>query len=134
MSAAGSTISIVSAALPGEQRISVTPAPVFTADSPRHRAYLVSGPITYLCDEAAGTISRYSGYGIAPAQSARDTPSQLLAAGATVRLLAQDITHCDFTVSAGSQHSAQLVTARFTALRGGDTLELATQAALENLP
>lgn len=134
MTPAGSTISIAAGALPGEQRVTVTPAPVFTADSPRRRAYLVSGPITYLCDEAAGTIRRYSGYTVASAQSARDTAAELLAAGASARLLAQDITHCDFIVGAGSQTAAQLVTARVTAARGGDTLELAEQAALENLP
>jgi MSHA biogenesis protein MshO len=134
ISAPGSTITVVAGALPGEQRVTVTPAPVFTADSPRHRAYLVSGPVTYLCDEATGTLRRYGGYAIAAAQTARDTPAKLLAAGANARLLAQDISHCDFTVGPGSQTSAQLVTARLTANRAGDTLELAEQAALENLP
>lgn len=134
MSAAGSTISIVAGALPGEQRVTVTPAPVFSADSPRRRAYLVSGPVTYLCDESAGTVSRYAGYSVAPAQSARDTAAELLAAGATARLLARDIARCDFTVGAASQWAAQLVTVRFTAARAGDTLDLVEQAALENLP
>jgi len=134
ISAVGSTITVLAGALPGEQRVTVTPAPVFTADSPRRRAYLVSGPVTFLCDEVAGTIRRYSGYSIAAAQSARDTPAELLSAGAGARLLAQDISHCDFTAGPGSQTAAQLVTARLTANRGGDTLELAEQASLENLP
>jgi MSHA biogenesis protein MshO len=107
---------------------------LFTADSPRHRAYLVSGPITYLCDEAAGTISRYSGYGLSSAQSARDTAAKLLAAGAAVRLLAQDISSCNFTVGPGSQSAAQVVTARISSTRSGDTVELDSQAALEYLP
>jgi MSHA biogenesis protein MshO len=134
MSAAGSTIGIVAAALPGEQRVTVTPAPVFTADSPRRRAYLVSGPVTFLCNEAAGTVSRYSGYSIASAQSARDTHAELVAAGASVRLLAQDVSACQFIAGAGSQTASQLVTARFTAARAGDTFESADQVALENLP
>ncbi len=134
MCGVGSTITILAGALPGEQRVTVTPAPVFTADSPRHRAYLVSGPVTYLCDESAGTVTRYAGYSIAAAQSARDTPAKLLNAGASARLLARDITHCDFTVGAGSQTAAQLVTARFTATRSGETMDLSEQAALENLP
>ena len=134
MSPAGSTINVIAGSLPGEQRVTVTPAPVFTADSARHRAYLVAGPVTYLCDESAGTIARFSGYSIASLQSARDTPAELASAGGSSRLLAQDITHCDFVVSPGSLTSAQLVSARFTATRGADSLELVEQAALENLP
>jgi len=134
ISGAGSTITILAGTLPGEQRVTVTPAPVFTADSPRHRAYLVSGPVTYLCDESAGTVTRYAGYSMASAHSARDTPAKLLTAGANARVLAGDITHCDFIVGAGSQTAAQLVTARFTATRSGDTMDLSEQAALENLP
>lgn len=134
MTPAGSTIGIIAGPLAGEQRVTVTPAPVFSADSPRHRAYLVSGPVTFLCDESAGTVTRYAGYAIASTQSARDTAAELLAAGASARLLAQDITGCDFAVGAASQTSAQLVTARFSATRAGDTLTLVGQAALENLP
>jgi MSHA biogenesis protein MshO len=134
ISAAGSTISIVAGVLPGEQRVTVTPAPLFSADSPRRRAYLVAGPVTFLCDEAAGTVSRYTGYSIATAQSARDTHTELLAAGASVRLLSRDITGCQFSAGAGSQTASQLVTVRFTATRAGDTFELADQIALENLP
>lgn len=134
ITAAGSAISIGAGARAGEQTVSVAPAPVFTADSPRRRAYLVSGPVTYLCDENAGTLHRYSGYAIASSQGARDTHAELLAAGATARLLARDITHCDFTAGAGSQDRAQLVTARVSATRDAQSIELVDQAALEHLP
>ncbi len=40
----------------GEQQLVVTPAPVFASDSPRKTIYLVSGPVTYLCDETQGTV------------------------------------------------------------------------------
>ena len=134
LSAVGSSINIVAAALPGEQRVTVTPAPAFTADSPRRRAYLVSGPVTFLCNEAAGTVSRYTGYSLASAHSARDTHAELVAAGASVRLLAQDITGCSFTAGAASQWASQVVSVRFTASRAGDLFEVADQIALENLP
>lgn len=134
LSAPGSNISIVAGALAGEQRVTVSPAPVFTADSPRRRAYLVSGPVTYLCDESAGTVSRYSGYSISATQSARDTPAKLLSAGASVRLLAMGVTGCDFTTGPGNANVPQLVTARFTATQAGDSLDMSGTAALENLP
>ncbi len=134
MSAAGSTVSIAAGALPGEQQVTVVPAPVFTSDSPRHRAYLVSGPVTWLCDETGGTLRRYAGYAIASNQAARDTAAELVAAGASARLLAQGISACNFLVGPGSASAGQLVTARISATRNGQTVQLAQQASIGNLP
>lgn len=134
MSAAGSQISIVTGLLPGEQQVTVIPAPVFTSDSPRRRAYLVSGPVTWLCDEAGGTLRRYAGYAIAANQAARDTAAELVAAGATSRLVAQGISACDFIAGPGSASAGQLVSARISATRNGQTLQLAQQASIGNLP
>jgi MSHA biogenesis protein MshO len=131
---AGSNISIVAGAIAGEQRVTVTPAPVFTANSPRRRAYLVAGPVTYLCDEAAGTLRRYAGYSIAASQSSRDTPGELLGAGAGATQLAGHISHCDFAVSPGSSSATQVATIRMASTRNGETLSLTQQARLENLP
>jgi len=56
------TITITDLAL-GEQKIDVSaPAPVFGLDSPRRTIYLVSGPVTYLCNETQGTLRRYDRY------------------------------------------------------------------------
>jgi len=35
----------------------------FPLESPSHRFFLVSTPVSYVCDPAAGTLRRYSGYG-----------------------------------------------------------------------
>lgn len=134
MTAAGTTIAIAAGILPGEQLVTMTPAPIFLADSPRQRAYLVSGPISILCDESAGTLRRYTNYSIAGNQSARDTAAELAAAGATMRELARNIASCDFVTSAGSSTATQVVTARIGTLRNGETLVLTEQARLELLP
>ena len=112
------------------------------AGSATQRIYLVSEPVTYLCDETAGTLSRYSNYSIAANQSARDTAAKLLAAGnpaTTVSLLAQGITRCDFIAGPGSTSAAQVVTVSITATSNNpslnnDSIQLVEQAALENLP
>jgi MSHA biogenesis protein MshO len=134
MSATGSVLSIVAGLLPGEQQVTIIPAPVFTGDSPRHRAYLVSGPVTWLCDESGGTLRRYAGYAIATNQAARDTAAELNAAGASSRLLATDISACDFLVGPGSASAGQLVSAHISATRNGQTVQLARQASIGNLP
>ena len=38
---------------------------LFPFDSPAHRFFVVEGPVSYACNAAAGTLSRYSGYAIA---------------------------------------------------------------------
>jgi MSHA biogenesis protein MshO len=142
MTGAASTISVDAVGRPaGEQNVSISPAPMF-ASSSTQRIYLVSGPVTYLCDETAGTLSRYSNYSIAANQAARDTAGELLAAGnpaTAVRQLAQGITSCDFIAGPGSTTAAQLVTVRITATSNNpninnDSIQLVEQAALENLP
>ena len=55
----------------------------------------MSGPVSYLCDTAAGTLTRYSGYAIASAQPA--SAAALTAAGATAALVAADVARCQFT-------------------------------------
>ena len=81
----GGNKSKVSAAVAGagEDRIAFA-SNTFTFESPGRRFFIIEGPVTYACDPAAGTLTRYSGYAIAAAQP---TPpggaSVLLASGVT---------------------------------------------------
>jgi MSHA biogenesis protein MshO len=98
MTPAGSRI-VIDAGAAGEALVTVTPAAAFTADSPRFRLYLVSGPVTYLCDEGQGTLVRYENYTIAPNQAARDSAAELNAAGPAGELITRHLTGCNFAVS-----------------------------------
>lgn len=51
----------------------------FNLDSPGRRFQVIAGPVSYVCDPGAGTLTRISGYGISAVQPAPP-------AGATVRL------------------------------------------------
>lgn len=137
MSAAGARIQIAAAALPGEASVTVTPAPVFAANSPRHRVYLVSGPVTYLCDEtpAQGTLRRYAGYTLAAAHTSRDSPAELNAAGASSTLVARGLTACNFAVSAASATTSQTVATRLTSTAtNGDSVTLLHTSRAEFIP
>lgn len=65
-------------------------------ESPGRRFYLVSTPVSYVCDSAAGTVRRYSGYG-APA-SAQPTSF----GSGTNALLANRVKTCSFLYDAGA--------------------------------
>ena len=73
-----SLVTGVAAGAGGENVVRFT-AHTFTLDSPGRRFQIISGPVSYVCDPGAGTLTRISGYGIAAAQPAPP-------AGATVRL------------------------------------------------
>jgi len=57
-------------------------------DSPGKRFYIVSGPVSYACDVAAGTLRRYWGY---PATASQPTPP-----GGTSALIAERVSACSF--------------------------------------
>jgi MSHA biogenesis protein MshO len=116
----------------GRGRVRVTPAPAFTAASPNGRVYLVSGAVTYLCDQARGELWRYSGYAIAALQSARDAPGDF--AGATSQLMARGLNSCDFSVRGGGASQPQVAAIALTATRDGDTLTLLRAGRSDYLP
>lgn len=125
--AAATNYSAAAGAVPGEQQINVNPAPVFGPDSPRRNIYFVARPVTWLCDERAGqgTLRRYSSYTPAANQAARDTAGELTGAGATVELITQGLTSCNFDVSAvPNAAQSQTVAARLTTTRNGDVITL----------
>jgi len=67
----------------GEDRI-VIESHLFSYESPGRRFFIIEGPVTYACDPAAGTLTRYSGYPIAAAQpTPPGVAGVLLASGVT---------------------------------------------------
>jgi hypothetical protein len=117
----------------GEAVVGVAPAPVFTTPpSPRRRVYLVDWPVTFLCDEAQGTLRRYSNYTISALQTARDAPNEF--AGASNRLIARGLTSCNFTVSPVNSDQPQTVAAALTTVRNGQTVTLLHTSRAEYAP
>jgi MSHA biogenesis protein MshO len=128
-------ITFTTNALTGEGAVSVTGAPVpafTTPDSPRRRVYLVTGPVTFLCDEAQGTLRRYDGYAISANQTSRDAPNEF--AGATNVLIARGLTTCAFSASGSSTTHPQTVSVRLTTTRNGESLTLLHSSRLEYAP
>ncbi|HZF31370.1 MAG TPA: type II secretion system protein [Gammaproteobacteria bacterium] len=105
----------------------------FAYDSPTHRVYLVEGPVTYLCNPLARTLTRYRGYTIDPSQSNRDSDAELMANGATRSLMADEIAGCAMAYTPGTAARAGLVTLQFT-VGTGETVSLLSQVHVDNVP
>jgi prepilin-type N-terminal cleavage/methylation domain-containing protein len=124
---------------PADQRVNVVPAPGITptalANSPKHWVYLVSGPVTYLCDETQGTIRRYSGYAVLPNQTSWDSPGEFNVAGAPGTLIARGITSCNFVVWPLSGGTQQTVALHLTSTDAtGDSVQLLHTWRTEYVP
>ncbi|MDA8107011.1 MAG: type II secretion system protein [Betaproteobacteria bacterium] len=86
-------------------------------DSPGKRFFVISGPVSYVCNTATGTITRYWGYPISATQ-----PTSF--AGASSALIATDVANCNFEYVPNVSPQVGLLTMQLTlakALSGGQT-------------
>ena len=118
----------------GEDRITLNPAFQFAFPSPRQRMYLIDTPVSFLCDTAASTLTRYSGYAITSNQADRDTAAELLAAGGTAALMSDNLTACTFTYTPGTAQRAGLVSISLTVGQDGENIVLLQQVHIDNVP
>jgi MSHA biogenesis protein MshO len=101
---------------------------LFPFDSPNHRFQVVDTPVTYLCDlTPPGTLRRYSGYAITPAQP--NPP-----AGGTSALLAQNVSNCVFNYAQGVTERNGLVSIRLEITQSGETVRLYHEVHVSNVP
>ena len=131
---AGTTITISADGATGEDRVELASPFEFAYASPTQRVFLVDGPVTYLCDTLLGTLTRYQGYDIETNQSAVDTHGELLAAGATASLMANQVSACTFGYTAGTAERAGLVTLQIVVSAQGETVSLLSQVHVDNVP
>jgi MSHA biogenesis protein MshO len=132
---AGATITISTGATPNAQLVTVTPVSgtfQFALGSPEKRVYLISGPVSYLCDTSTGLMTRYSGYSIQATQPI--TATTLINAGATAGMVASNVAGCAFTYSAGTYSRVGMATLKLQLSYNGQVIELLEQTHLVNAP
>jgi MSHA biogenesis protein MshO len=76
-------------------------------DSPGRRFFIISGPVSYVCDPVLGTITRYWGYPIAAAQ-----PTAFGSGSSAV--IATKVSACDFDYAPNISPQIGLLTLRMT--------------------
>ncbi|MGC2029294.1 MAG: prepilin-type N-terminal cleavage/methylation domain-containing protein [Steroidobacteraceae bacterium] len=128
----GTTITIAAGATANQNLVTLNPAFQFAFGSPGKRVYLVSGPVSYLCDTAAATLTRYSGYTIAGTQPA--SAAALSAAGATAALVAANVASCQFTLTAGTAERNALATLTLQISQNGQSVQLLNEVQVVNTP
>jgi MSHA biogenesis protein MshO len=129
---AGTTITISAGAAANQNLVTLSPAFQFAFGSPEKRVYLVSGPVSYLCDTAAGTLTRYSGYAIESSQPA--SAAALSAAGAAAALVAANVGGCQFTYSSGTAQRNALATLTLEITQSGESVQLLNEVQVVNAP
>ncbi len=118
----------------GEDRVTLEQPFRFAHASPAQRVFLVDGPVSYLCDTVMGTLLRYDGYAITANQAAVDSHGELLAAGATASLMANQVTGCSFDYTPGTAERAGLVSLQIVVSAQGETVSLLSQVHVDNGP
>jgi MSHA biogenesis protein MshO len=130
--ATGTTITISAGATANQNLVTISPVFQFSFGSPGQRVFLVSGPVSYLWDTAAATLTRYSGYTIASAQPT--SAAVLNAAGASATLVARNVTGCQFVLSAGTAQRNGLTTLTLQITQSGESVQLLHQVEVVNAP
>ncbi len=128
----GTTITISAGATANQDLVTLSPAFQFAFGSPGQRVFLVSGPVSYLCDTAATTLTRYSSYTIASAQPV--SAATLNAAGASAALVASNVAGCQFVLSAGTAQRNALATLTLQIAQSGESVQLLHQVEVVNAP
>lgn len=100
----------------------------FPLASPGNRFQVVEGPVSYVCDRVAGTLTRYWGYAIAPNQP---TPPP---APASIALLATRVSACSFEYQPGVTERGGLVSMTLSLSLAGETIRLHANTQVSNQP
>jgi len=126
------TITIAAGSAANQNLVTLSNPFQFAFGSPGKRVYLVSGPVSYLCDTGAGTLTRYSGYSIASTQPA--SAAALTAAGATAALVAVNVGACQFSYTAGTAQRNALATLTLQLTSSSESVQLLQEVQLANVP
>ena len=114
-----------------KHHITLSAAHQFRSSSPRARAFVVTTPVTYLCDPGSGTLVRYAGY---PIQASQPTTAAALNAlsGVTSGIVAANLESCTVTTTTAQIRDRGLVTLTLTLHDQGERIRLVQQAQLDN--
>jgi MSHA biogenesis protein MshO len=114
----------------GKHHITLSAAHQFRVSSPRERVFVVTTPVSYLCDPGAGTLVRYAGY---PIQATQPTTAAALnaLAGASARV-ADNLELCTAKTTTSQIRDRGLVTLTLTLHDQGERIRLVQQAQLDN--
>ena len=104
----------------------------FSYESPQKRVYFADTPVTYLCNESSGTITRLWDYDIQAIQPNDANSIPLSVAKSAV--LADKIQSCEFSYDPGSEQRNATVTIKLNVSDGNEVISLLHQVEVDNAP
>lgn len=124
----GTTLTLSNPA--GEHHIEMNPAFRFSQQSPGQRAFIIDGPISYICNTGTRRIMRYSNYSFQVGQ-----PTAAPGGGQSGPVVTQ-LSSCSINYSAGTAQRGGIVTLQISLndLATGETISLLHQVHVENVP
>lgn len=111
-------------------RIQIDPIQ-FPWESPGNRYQIISGPVSYVCDYAAHTLTRYWGYPIQPGQPAA---AALPGMSPNRALVANNVSNCLFDYDSAVTTRLGLVTLWLELTIGTESVRLYHEAHVSNVP
>lgn len=126
--------SVTTAAGPAQSLSFSSSGVAWPGDSPDHRFYLVTTPVSYVCAPVpggTGRLERYSGYGLQATQPASTAAAPL--ASASRALMLDKVSGCSFETSAVLAN-ANAVAITLQLAESGESVTLYAQAYLDNTP
>lgn len=102
----------------------VVAAKLFPLASPGNRFQVVDGPVRYVCDPAARTLTRFWGY----------DPTVGVTAATPRALLASDVDACQFEYQPGVTERGGLVSMTLRLAQAGETVRLVSITQVSNQP
>jgi MSHA biogenesis protein MshO len=124
---AGDTLAAYAGAAGSVGNIAIA-AKLFPLASPGNRFQVVDGPVSYVCDPAAGTLTRFWGYPIAAAQPTA------FAAVIPRALLANRVSACSFDYQPGVTERGGLVSMTLNLSLANETVRLVANTQVSNQP
>ena len=111
-----------------ENHVVMNPAFQFAQQSPGQRAFVVDGPVSYICDPASNRITRYSSYAYVAIQPT-SAP-----AGASEGPVVTQLASCSLNYTAGTAQRGGIVTLEITLSDSGESVSLLHQVHVDNVP
>ncbi len=119
-----------------EERVTLSTPHQFSFQSPGQRLFIVDGPLSYICDNATGRLSRYSGYAFQISQASTDSVPELAAlAGVVGGAVATQVSQCNIDYQPGTAQRAGLITLEISITDAqGESVRLLQQVHVDNQP
>ncbi|MCH8177097.1 MAG: prepilin-type N-terminal cleavage/methylation domain-containing protein [Proteobacteria bacterium] len=125
-----STTTLILTANGNEHHLTMAPAFQFSQQSPGQRAFIVDGPISYICTPASRNMTRYSNYAYQDPQ-----PTAAPVGGAASGLVVTQLAACSISYQAGAAQRGGLVTIEITLDdASGESITLLHQVHVDNVP